>query len=81
MLDPKVLLSAGSSLCLKQAQYSSCPRPGSGPFPPPLLLSLGLSAGLRPLGAYQVCFIHWAALYEMGLSWRQRVCVWGKRAD
>lgn len=31
--------------------------------------------GLGPLGTYQVHLIHWAPLYEMGLSWRQQV--WG----
>lgn len=31
--------------------------------------------GLGPLGTYQVHLIHWAPLYEMGLSWRQQVRV------
>lgn len=56
--------------------------PGLAPFPslPRSSFLVCFSVGLGPLGTYQVHLIHWAPLYEMGLSWRQQV--WGgKRAD
>lgn len=49
---------------LSQAWPHSLPSPAS--------FLVGLSVGLGPRGAYQVHLIHWAPLYEMGLSWRQR---------
>lgn len=53
--------------------------PGLALFPslPRASFLVCFSVGLGPLGTYQVHLIHWAPLYEMGLSWRQQV--WGEK--